>query len=130
MRFSLRTLIIVMLLGGPLCAWVLREWSSYEQRERETTSSSVAPSGTFIVHSERGGRWRFEFIPDEPAPPPSFSDRFWGQFGTTCSLCRKTKGPGTEFVCEKCVEAAGHVVDDVKEQNGMVPAVQSRRAED
>src|SRR4051794_6646217 len=32
MRFSLRTLIIVMLLGGPLCAWGWREWVAYRLR--------------------------------------------------------------------------------------------------
>ena len=29
MRFSLRTLIVVMLLGGPACAWGWWEWKAH-----------------------------------------------------------------------------------------------------
>jgi hypothetical protein len=32
-RFSLRTLIIVMLVGGPVCAWGWREGQSYVRQE-------------------------------------------------------------------------------------------------
>jgi hypothetical protein len=32
MRYSLRTLVVVMLLGGPLCAWGWSEW----QRDRRS----------------------------------------------------------------------------------------------
>ncbi len=33
MRFTLRTLIIVMMLGGPLSAWGYQGWRAYRERE-------------------------------------------------------------------------------------------------
>jgi hypothetical protein len=39
MRYSLRTLLIVMLLGGPLCAWGWRERVRYHKRASEDASS-------------------------------------------------------------------------------------------
>lgn len=33
MRYSLRTLIVLMLLGGPACAWGYQEWQAHKARE-------------------------------------------------------------------------------------------------
>jgi hypothetical protein len=35
MRFSLRTLLIVMLLAGPVCAFGWKEWQAYQERLAE-----------------------------------------------------------------------------------------------
>ncbi len=34
MSYSLRTLLIAMLLGGPLCAWGWRQYQAYRERQR------------------------------------------------------------------------------------------------
>src|SRR5262245_57852407 len=44
MRFSLRTLIIVMLLGGPLCAWGWREWAKWAAYQEQLRLIRLTPA--------------------------------------------------------------------------------------
>jgi hypothetical protein len=48
MRFSLRTLLILMLLGGPLGAWGWKKWQAYRARVAEAEEA----------HEVRGVRWK------------------------------------------------------------------------
>lgn len=44
MRFSLRTLLIVMLIAGPLCAFGWQKWESYQaQREIDQLTKKIRP---------------------------------------------------------------------------------------
>jgi hypothetical protein len=64
MRFSLRTLIVVMLLGGPVCAgaWTIRQWQ---------------------LEAEWQYRHRFDHCSDKPIDPVAERERdrlFWKKF--------------------------------------------------
>jgi hypothetical protein len=41
LRFSLRTLIVVMLLGGPLSAYGWRRWEAWRQAEFERRQQAL-----------------------------------------------------------------------------------------
>lgn len=50
MRYSLRTLIVVMLLGGPLCALAWSRWTAYcELRALEEAQLKAPAPQLFIV---------------------------------------------------------------------------------
>jgi hypothetical protein len=44
MRYSLRTLIVLMMLGGPACAWGYQEWKAFKAREAERKEKVAAAS--------------------------------------------------------------------------------------
>jgi len=46
MRFRLRTLLILMLLGGPLCAWGWKAWTSPEWLRYHEARAAVAARQT------------------------------------------------------------------------------------
>jgi hypothetical protein len=43
-RFSLRTLLVVMLLGGPVCAWGRLRWEAYRERDRRSEFDKLLDS--------------------------------------------------------------------------------------
>jgi hypothetical protein len=58
-RYSLRTLLVVTLLGGPVLAWGWQEWKEYEreqEKKRATnkTTRTGTPGGGVIIEDESG----------------------------------------------------------------------------
>jgi hypothetical protein len=50
MRFSLRTLLIIMLLAGPLGAWGWKEWRAYRARlaQAEASKTNFGKAGVVV----------------------------------------------------------------------------------
>jgi hypothetical protein len=75
MRYSLRTLVVVMLLGGPLCAWGWREWerdrrSDYE-KELDAVFEVILRDATSRRFDRAGHDDLFgPIIPQQPANEP------------------------------------------------------------
>jgi hypothetical protein len=55
MRFSLRTLLIAMLLAGPLCAYGWGKWQAY-QAWREQQTSVVSTKISFAISGVRNSQ--------------------------------------------------------------------------
>ena len=68
MRFSLRTLLILMLLAGPLGAWGWKEWVAY--RARRALEANQASGFTTITGTGYSGKM--------PIPSPA-ADEIWLQ---------------------------------------------------
>ncbi len=74
MRYSLRTLLVLMLLGGPLCAWGWQRWEAYRTDrgfdQRLTPGSSgllylYDPSTGDHYHPLTGERLHWNEIPQD-----------------------------------------------------------------
>lgn len=49
MRYSLRTLLVVMLLGGPLCALAWSRWTAYCERQALIEAQLKAPAPQLLI---------------------------------------------------------------------------------
>ena len=72
MRYSLRTLLILMLLAGPLGAWGWKEWQALCARRALEESKLQARKGGFTTITGTG------FSRKTPIPSPA-ADEIWLQ---------------------------------------------------
>lgn len=55
MRYRLRTLLLVMMLGGPLFAWTWFGWKAWQSVNRPTCQPGLKQIG-LALHAYRDGR--------------------------------------------------------------------------